>query len=122
MPVIAEIVLADAIGSFDKKYSYTVPENLIGRVVRGCRVTVPFGRANILKQGMVINECETENVPANVKSIIDLIDDEPILSDEMLKMCLWMKEQTFFTKAEFFDLMRAIDEYESTQDPNSDGK
>ena len=32
------------------------------------------------------------------------------------------KEQTFFTKAEFFDLMRAIDEYESTQDPNSDGK
>lgn len=32
------------------------------------------------------------------------------------------KEQTFFTKAEFFDLMRAIDENESNQDPNSDGK
>ena len=32
------------------------------------------------------------------------------------------KEQTFFTKAGFFDLMRAIDEHESTQDPNSDGK
>ena len=105
MPVIAEIVLADAIGSFDKKYSYTVPENLIGRVVRGCRVTVPFSRANILKQGMVVNECETENVPANVKSIIDLIDDEPILSDEMLKMCLWMKEQTFCT---YYDAIKAM--------------
>jgi hypothetical protein len=32
------------------------------------------------------------------------------------------KQQTFFTKDEFFDLMRAIDDYQSDRDPNSDGK
>ena len=105
MPLIAEIVLADAIGSFDKKYSYLVPENLIGRVVQGCRVTVPFGRANILKQGMVVRVNETEDVPKTFKSVAELIDDEPILNDEMLKMCLWMKEQTFCT---YYDAVKAM--------------
>lgn len=32
------------------------------------------------------------------------------------------KQQTFFTKDEFFALMRAIDDYQSDRDPNSDGK
>ncbi len=105
MPFTAEIVLADAIGAFDKKYSYLVPENLIGRAVEGSRVTVPFGRGNILKQGMIIKVEAKEEVPQNLKSITELIDDEPVLNDEMLKMCLWMKEQTFCT---YYDAVKAM--------------
>ena len=105
MPFIAEIVLADAIGSFDKKYSYLAPENLIGRAKGGCRVTVPFGRANLLKQGMIIETRNVETVPENLKSIIELIDDEPVLNDEMLKMCIWMKETTFCT---YYDAIKAM--------------
>ena len=105
MPFTAEIVLADAIGAFDKKYSYLVPENLIGRAVEGSRVTVPFGRGNILKQGMIIKVEAKEEVPQNLKSITELIDDGPVLNDEMLKMCLWMKEQTFCT---YYDAIKAM--------------
>ncbi len=35
---------------------------------------------------------------------------------------VWGKQQTFFAKDEFFDLMRAIDDDRSDRDPNSDGK
>lgn len=105
MPFTAEIVLADAIGAFDKKYSYLVPENLIGRAVEGSRVTVPFGRGNILKQGMIVQINNSENISDKLKSITELIDDGPVLNDEMLKMCLWMKEQTFCT---YYDAVKAM--------------
>lgn len=104
MPIYAEIVLADAIGTFDKRYSYLIPENLIGQAVEGVRVTVPFGRANLVKQGMIISLGETDEA-SKLKSIIEIIDKEPILNDEMIKMCLWMKEHTFCT---YYDAVRVM--------------
>ncbi len=105
MPTYAQIVLADAIGSFDKRYSYVVPENLIGRAVEGCRVTVPFGRANLVKQGMILSVENTDEDGHKLKSILELIDETPVLSDEMVKMCIWMKEHTFCT---YYDAIRAM--------------
>lgn len=105
MPTYAEIVLADAIGAFDKRYSYLVPENLIGRVAAGCRVTVPFGRGNLLKQGMILEITDSDAAIQNQKEILDLIDSEPVLNDEMLKMCIWIKEHTFCT---YYDAIRSI--------------
>ena len=41
-----KVVLDGAVGSYDKCYSYFVPEDLFERAVPGCRVTVPFGNGN----------------------------------------------------------------------------
>ena len=44
--LIAEVVIDGAAGSFDKRYSYLIPDNLVKTAVAGCRVTVPFGAGN----------------------------------------------------------------------------
>ena len=49
--LVASVVLDGAIGSFDKEYSYAVPKFLEEKAKVGCRVTMPFGRSNLKKQG-----------------------------------------------------------------------
>ena len=84
--VIAHIVLQKTAYSFDKPYSYIVPEKLLGVCKAGCRVTVPFGNGNSSRQGLVLSLGETHS-NQNLKSILCVLDDTPILNDEMLKMC-----------------------------------
>ena len=48
---VAKIALQGATLTFDKLYSYSVPENI--KVSLGQRVLVPFGKGNLKKQGIV---------------------------------------------------------------------
>ncbi len=102
--MVAQVVLEKTAYSFDKLYSYSVPESLIGKCQPGCRVVVPFGRGNAYRQGMVIS-VEDGNSPENLKEIISVADDTPIISDEMLKLCLWFHERLFCT---YYDAVNAV--------------
>ena len=101
---VAEVVIDGAVGSFDKRYTYSVPDALIGRAVAGCRVTVPFGMGNSKKQGMILNVFEGE-VTSKTKEILSLTDNEPVLNDEMIKMCEWLKSNVFCT---YFDAIHTM--------------
>ena len=101
---LAEIVLDGAIGSFDKRYTYLVPDELLLLAKRGCRVTVPFGRGNTKKQGMIMDICEGES-SSGMKNIYSVTDSAPILNDEMIKMCEWMHSHIFCT---YFDAIHAM--------------
>ena len=101
--MVAQIVLEKTAYSFDKLYSYSVPQNLEGKCRAGCRVIVPFGKGNTHRQGMVIS---VEDASAeNLKEIISVKDATPIISDEMLKLCLWFHERLFCT---YFDAVNAV--------------
>lgn len=102
--LVAEVVIDGATGSFDKCYTYAIPDNLTPVARAGCRVTVPFGNGNIKKQGMILKLFEDETT-SKTKEIFSLTDDEPILNDEMIKMCKWLKERVFCT---FFDAIHAM--------------
>lgn len=101
--VTAQIVLHGASVAYDKKYTYAVSEELLSKAKAGCRVTVPFGRSNIKKQGMILNISRSDD--KKLKFISEVIDEKPVLNDESLKMCEWMKEHTFCT---YFDAIHAI--------------
>ena len=101
---IAEVVIDGAIGSFDKCYSYAVPNNLTSVAKAGCRVTVPFGMGNTKKQGMILSVSNGEVTP-RTKEIISVTDDSPILNDEMIKMCKWLKNNVFCT---YFDAIHTM--------------
>ena len=90
------VAIDGAAGSFDKIYSYTVPQSAENAARPGCRVTVPFGRGNTVRQGMIISVSEGEP-NSRIKDIYELTDEVPILNTEMLKLCEWMKEHTFCT-------------------------
>ena len=99
-----KIVLDGAVGSYDKCYSYFVPENLSKSANPGCRVTVPFGNGNIKKHGMIIERL-TVPFDEKIKYLSDVQDNSPILNDEMLKLCLYMKERLFCT---YYDAINVI--------------
>ncbi len=99
---IALVAIEQTAYSFDRLYSYLVPEEIKDRNLIGSRVLVPFGRGNTKRQGIILDvteEADTENL----KFIESVIDKEPILSDEMVKMCLWMQEHLFCT---YFDAVK----------------
>ena len=101
---VAETVIDGACGSFDKKYGYLIPDELKAFALPGCRVTVPFGAGNLKKQGLIISL--GEKIPGQkYKSIISVTDKEPVLNDEMLKMCEWLKESTFCS---YFDAVKTM--------------
>ncbi len=96
---IAQIALQGATNAFDRLYSYAVPPE----IKKGQRVLVPFGRGNIKKQGMVFDISEGET--NGLKAIISLIDREPVLNDELLKMCEYMHENVFCT---YYDAVNSM--------------
>ena len=88
--------------SYDKLYSYAVPEEMCGKLREGCRVKVSFGHG--LRQGIVMRLCESENI-SGLKEISQLIDNEPVLSAEMLSLGEFMKEHCYCTYFEAFTAM-----------------
>ena len=102
--LLAEIVIDGATGSFDKRYTYAIPKTLVKTAKEGCRVTVTFGKGNVKKQGMILKLFEGE-ATAKTKEILSLTDTEPILNDEMIKMCEWLKTRVFCT---YFDAVHTM--------------
>lgn len=100
---IAKVVLSGASLSYDRQYSYTIPEEF--SLERGMRVLVPFGKGDRKVIGLVmsIEECETPDM--RTKSILSVIDKQPLIDDEMLHMLEWLKNSTFCT---YFEAFRAM--------------
>ena len=103
MPLVARVVVENAAQSFDKIYSYRVPEGMPVRP--GCRVTAPFGAGNRRTEGIVL-ACEDGRPPdPKRKTILTLLDEEPVLDAEALQLALWMRERWFCT---VYDAARAM--------------
>lgn len=86
---------------FDMAYSYLVSDEIEQKAKVGCRVMVPFGVGNRLRQG-IITGFETVDESKKLKNVSKLIDETPLVNDEMLKLILWLKERTFCTVFEAF--------------------
>ena len=102
MAWVAAVAVDKATPQFDREYSYLVPDGLPVQV--GCRVTVPFGRGNRRRLGLVLALQETENT-ARLKRIATLVDRQPLLGEEQLGLMRWLREHTFCS---WFDAVRVM--------------
>ena len=104
MEQVAKIALAAATYAIDRPYSYLIPEELAERIRPGMRVIVPFGAGNRRCDGMVlaISELSEERT---LKPILALLDDEPVLGAEGIRLALWVREQYFCT---VYEAVRAM--------------
>ncbi len=93
LPHVVKVAVEQASFHFDKLYSYTVPESC-WPVYRGCRVVVPFGGGNRKRQAVVM-EVDTAAEVDRLKPLCAVIDDTPLLDDELLGLASWMKQRTF---------------------------
>lgn len=95
----AEVAVEGLAYYFDTPYSYIIPWELEEKALVGCRVTVPFGKGNRKKQGLILSVkplIEAQN-STKLKSISSVVDKSPLFNDEMLSLVFWLKENTFCT-------------------------
>jgi len=101
--ILVKVAVDQATVSYDKEYTYLWPADL-GTPQKGVRVLVPFGNGNRRRQGLVL-EILQGMVGAGYKPVYALIDDTPILDDEMLALARFVQERTL---CPFFDAVRAM--------------
>ena len=78
---------------FDIPYTYLLPEDIAAKAVPGCRVMVPFGAGNKARQGFILSLTQAES-KKGLKSVQKLIDETPLINEEMLEMVIWLKDRT----------------------------
>jgi len=74
----------------EKPYTYAVPQNLQDRIGIGRRAEVQFGRSK--RYAALIVGIDENKPPYKTKSIIDVIDNEPLISDKYYIFWEWLAE------------------------------
>lgn len=92
----AKVAVDAAVFTFDKEFDYIIPPELEAAAQKGCRVTVPFGNGNKKRLGIIFDVTDY-NEGKRLKKIGEVLDEAPLLSDEMLELARWIKERTFCT-------------------------
>ncbi len=95
----ASVYLLDNPYCIDHRYDYFIPLTLREYVKVGSFVTVPFGRGN-RKQMAIVSRLLHCPEYSEVKAIGDVCIDRGALSEEMLSLCEYMKEQYLCTIGE----------------------
>ena len=98
--ITARVHLLDVPYHIDKQYEYFIPLHLRGNITAGGFVIVPFGGGNTKQPAVVMEVVQKgELTPDKMKPILSLFNtpDNITLNDEMIKLCVFMKEHTFCT-------------------------
>ena len=100
---LAAVAVSSASFGYDRRYKYTIPPQMDGKVFAGARVLVPFGNGNRKRIGIVIRIDDAANEDlSKFKPINSIIDSEPVLNDEMLELVTWLRKTTLCTYFEAF--------------------
>ena len=91
--------------SIDDAFHYFVPPYMAGAVVKGAFVTVPFGRANRKRVGVVTSVGDASALPRElppdqVKPLDGVCREKLFLSETQLRLCFYLKETTLCTLGE----------------------
>ena len=80
-------------------FTYRIPQELNGRLAFGMRAVVPFGK-NKLYSGLVTKV--HQNVPnqINVKYVLDVVDERPVISEKQFALWQWMADYYLCTLGE----------------------
>ncbi len=100
----AKIAVESTVFSFDKEFDYIIPPEFESKIKKGCRVTVPFGNANKKRIGFVFDITDFSE-KKKLKKINGVIDENPLLNDELIELARWIKERTFCT---FYEAAKAM--------------
>ena len=101
---VAEVIVDVATYHVDRPFDYAVPQEWQDIIEAGCRVKVPFGPRNVL--GFIVGlKNDTEVPPAKIKPIAQILDIEPVLTQEMLKMAKWLKTETICYEIDALQVM-----------------
>ncbi|MDR2606708.1 MAG: hypothetical protein LBC38_05450, partial [Oscillospiraceae bacterium] len=105
--MVARTAVSELPFSVDKLFDYRVPASLTERARVGVRVTVPFGRGNTRKEAMVM-ELVADSERERLKTIDDVIDSEPVISERQIALAKFMRARFFCTLYEAIKSMLPV--------------
>ena len=94
---VAKIAVENTAYSFDMLFDYSVPDSLYEAVKPGKRVLVRFGNASKTRVGIVFSVQSGVEATKKLKPISSVIDDESLLTHEMLKTANFIRDRYFCT-------------------------
>ena len=100
MQKYVNIYLLNSPYHIDKPYTYALPELPLSDEIKvGSLVAVPFGRGDRVSFGVAVGfSAPTEEI--KIKPVLSVLDNRFSLSEEMLGLCLFLKEHTLCTVGE----------------------
>ncbi len=92
----AEVIVEVKSSGVDRPFHYEVPEAMRDRVHIGTRVLVPFGPRRL--EGYIVGLAEAADV-TKTKAILEVLDDEPPLTPDLVELASWLSERYLCTRA-----------------------
>ena len=80
--MVISVLVEISFNNKEKTFDYLVPKDLEDKIEIGKRVLVPFGKQNL--EGFIIDI--KKNSEYDLKEITSIIDEEPILNEELLNL------------------------------------
>ncbi|MFA5525150.1 MAG: primosomal protein N' [Tissierellales bacterium] len=104
--VFVEVVVDNTSSNTDRFYTYSVPEEFKKDIKVGKKLIVPFGKGNKLIEGIIVNIMNDTDLHYNrLKSIKDILNDEPVLSEPLIELSYWMRDKYL---AQYSDILKTM--------------
>lgn len=87
----ADVLVEIKARGIDQTFTYLVPQSYQKNIKVGIRVLVPFGRQKL--EGFVLN-IHNNDTEFELKEIISIVDNEPILNSELLELGKYISKKT----------------------------
>ncbi len=75
-----------------RAFTYSIPEEMRGAIKIGARLKLPFGRRNLIGYVVALHAelpPEVDIDESKIKNVIDVMDSEPLITPEILKLTQW---------------------------------
>ena len=101
MKMYADVLVEIRSKHIDKTFTYHVPESLEKEASIGKRVLVLFGKQKL--EGYILALKNTSDV--KTKDILEILDEEPVLNEEMLELGKFLQEKTLSSLSSCYSAM-----------------
>ena len=102
---VCRVAISGASYAFDKLYDYDIPAEWAEHVQPGVRVIVPFGRGSRTREAIVVRMGCDPNAEYERKTILQVLDTQPVLDSHLLTLAAHMCSTLFCT---FYDCARTM--------------
>lgn len=89
----AKVIIDSKSRFLNRPFTYHIPEKLNNKLKRAMRVLVPFGKGNKTSVAFVYEIVENIELEFKTKDIIDIIDENKLVSDELLDLAFYMSKE-----------------------------
>lgn len=105
MSLLADVIVDVPTLQTNQPYSYKIPDQFAEFIQKGMRVVVPFGKGGRTVQGFVVGFKKESDYSGDLKAIQSLMDNTPVLSDELIALGKDLAYKTFSFRIKCYQTM-----------------